>query len=586
MANEVFDKLLTPFGEKLNADCPLPEYPRPQMVRDSYICLNGKWDYAILNKKQTLKEYQGKIVVPFSPEAILSGVEKIVMPDDVLYYKRSFELPEGFYKDGERVLLHFGAVDYIATVAVNGKELTTHVGGYFPFNVDITDALVAGENELTVVVTDPSDTHWQSHGKQKIKRGGIFYTPQSGIWQTVWMEAVPADYISALYLTPDIDQNTLTVKAAIEGATKEGKVEVIDNGAVIASGELNDGECVIALEGYKLWSPENPYLYDLKITMGDDEVASYFGMRKYSVGKDANGKPRIMLNNEPYFHNGLLDQGYWSDGLYTPPSEEAIIFDIKTTKEMGFNMLRKHIKIEPMRWYYHCDRLGVLVWQDMINGGMGANKPLNGLIGFLGLKHDDSRYGIYGRKDKEGRDEYYVDAERTILGLYSAVSLALWVPFNESWGQFDACKAVDFIKSFDTTRPIDHASGWHDQGGGDFNSLHIYFRPVTIPSSDKYGRTVILSEFGGYSVGCEGHVFNKTKSFGYRAYNTLESFENAYHKLFQNQIIPIIDKGLSATVYTQLTDVEDEINGLITYDRKVIKVDIDRIKGLNDKLKY
>ena len=586
MANEVFDKLLTPFGEKLNADCPLPEYPRPQMVRDSYICLNGKWDYAILNKKQTLKEYQGKIVVPFSPEAILSGVEKIVMPDDVLYYKRSFELPEGFYKDGERVLLHFGAVDYIATVAVNGKELTTHVGGYFPFNVDITDALVAGENELTVVVTDPSDTHWQSHGKQKIKRGGIFYTPQSGIWQTVWMEAVPADYISALYLTPDIDQNTLTVKASIEGATKDGKVEVIDNGAVIASGELNDGECVIALEDYKLWSPENPYLYDLKITMGDDEVASYFGMRKYSVGKDANGKPRIMLNNEPYFHNGLLDQGYWSDGLYTPPSEEAIIFDIKTTKEMGFNMLRKHIKIEPMRWYYHCDRLGVLVWQDMINGGMGANKPLNGLIGFLGLKHDDSRYGIYGRKDKEGRDEYYVDAERTILGLYSVVSLALWVPFNESWGQFDACKAVDFIKSFDTTRPIDHASGWHDQGGGDFNSLHIYFRPVTIPSSDKYGRTVILSEFGGYSVGCEGHVFNKTKSFGYRAYNTLKSFENAYHKLFQNQILPIIDKGLSATVYTQLTDVEDEINGLITYDRKVIKVDIDRIKGLNDKLKY
>ena len=217
---------------------------------------------------------------------------------------------------------------------------------------------------------------------------------------------------------------------------------------------------------------------------------------------------------------------------------------------------------------------------------LGANKPLNGLIGFLGLKHDDSRYGIYGRKDKEGRDEYYVDAERTILGLYSVVSLALWVPFNESWGQFDACKAVDFIKSFDTTRPIDHASGWHDQGGGDFNSLHIYFRPVTIPSSDKYGRTVILSEFGGYSVGCKGHVFNKTKSFGYRAYNTLESFENAYHKLFENQIIPIIDKGLSATVYTQLTDVEDEINGLITYDRKVIKVDIDRIKGLNDKLKY
>ena len=583
MAKEQFDKLLTPFGEKLDKSAPLPEYPRPQMVRDSYINLNGEWDYAILPKKVELKEYQGKIVVPFSPECILSGVEKMVTPNDILYYKRTFTLPEGFNKG--RVLLHFDAVDYIAKVMVNGKEVITHVGGYFPFYADITDALVEGENILTLEVTDPSDTYGQARGKQKIKRGGIFYTPQSGIWQSVWMESVPSTYIDSIMITPDIDTDTLNVKVNGVGEAG-GKVVAKDGDTVLAEAELVDGEVTLTIAGYELWSPENPKLYDLEVSYGDDKVGSYFGMRKYSVGKDEKGKPRIMLNNKPYFHNGLLDQGYWSDGLYTPPSDEAMIYDIEITKKMGFNMLRKHIKIEPLRWYYHCDRLGVLVWQDFINGGTGANKLFNGALGLFHIQAKDSWYSLCGRQDKACRDEYYVDAERTIKELYNTVSLALWVPFNESWGQFDACKAVDFIKSFDTTRPIDHASGWHDQGGGDFNSLHIYFRPVTIPSSDKYGRTVILSEFGGYSVGCEGHVFNKTKSFGYRAYNTLESFENAYHKLFENQIIPIIDKGLSATVYTQLTDVEDEINGLITYDRKVIKVDIDRIKGLNDKLKY
>ncbi len=584
MSQLKFDKLLTPFGEKLDKACPLPEYPRPQMVRDSYVNLNGEWDYAILNKREKLQGYQGKIVVPFSPECILSGVEKIVTPNDVLYYKRTFTLPEDFNKG--RVLLHFGAVDYIAKVMVNGKEVITHVGGFFPFYADITASLVDGENELTLEVTDPSDTYGQARGKQKIKRGGIFYTPQSGIWQTVWLESVPLNYVDRLFITPDIDQNTLTVKADIVGDVKDGTVVAKDGENLVASGSLINGEAVLNVENYELWCPENPKLYDLEISVGEDVVKSYFGMRKYGVGKDGKGKPRIMLNNKPYFHNGLLDQGYWSDGMYTPPSDEAMIYDVEITKKMGFNMLRKHIKIEPLRWYYHCDRLGVLVWQDMINGGMGANKPLNGIIGFLRLSYKDSIYALNGRTDKACRDEYYVDCRRTVEGLYNVVSLALWVPFNESWGQFDANKAVDFVREMDVTRPIDHASGWHDQGGGDFNSLHIYFRPVTIPASDKLGRVVILSEFGGYSVPAKGHVFNLSKSFGYRMYNSLESFDKAYHKLFDDQILPLLDKGLSATVYTQLTDVEDEINGLLTYDRKVLKVNLEEIQKLNAKLQY
>ncbi len=584
MAKQQFDKLLTPFGEKLDRTCPLPEYPRPQMVRDSYINLNGEWDYAILPKKEKLNGYQGKILVPFSPECILSGVEKIVTPNDVLYYKRTFTLPEDFNKG--KVLLHFGAVDYVAKVMINGKEVITHRGGFFPFYADITDALVVGENTLTLEVTDPSDTYGQSRGKQKIKRGGIFYTPQSGIWQTVWLESVVENYIDSLLITPNIDNNTLNVKANVIGSVQNGKIVALDGDTIMASADLIDGEATLTLENYELWCPENPRLYDLEIVMGEDTVKSYFGMRKHSVGVDANGKPRIMLNNKPYFHNGLLDQGYWSDGMYTPPSDEAMIYDVEMTKKMGFNMLRKHIKIEPLRWYYHCDRLGILVWQDMINGGMGANKLLNGAIGFLRLSYRDSLYALNGRTDKTCRDEYYVDAKRTVLGLYNVVSLALWVPFNESWGQFDALKAVDFVRNLDATRPIDHASGWHDQGGGDFNSLHIYFRPVTIPQEDKLGRVVILSEFGGYSVPSKGHVFNLSKSFGYRMYNSLESFDKAYHRLFNKEILPLLDKGLSATVYTQLTDVEDEINGLLTYDRKVLKVDLDNIKELNAKLQY
>lgn len=342
MAKEMqFEKLISTFGENIDVNCPLPEYPRPQLVRDSYINLNGQWDYAILDKSQKLGEYQGKITVPFSPESVLSGVDKIVMPTDVLYYKRTFEIPEGF--NVGRVLLNFGAVDYLAKVFVNGKEVATHRGGYFPFSIDITDALVEGVNSLSLEVTDPSDTKGQSRGKQKIKRGGIFYTPQSGIWQTVWLESVPQNYIQELYITPDIDTATVKFEMVTPNAVENANVEIYDGEEKVAEGTFENNEVVVKIDGFKLWSPEEPNLYDVVIKADEDVITSYFGMRKYSIAKDEHGYARIMLNNKPYFHNGLLDQGYWSDGLYTPPSEEAIIYDIAQTKEMGFNMLRKHI---------------------------------------------------------------------------------------------------------------------------------------------------------------------------------------------------------------------------------------------------
>ena len=579
---QIFDRLITEFGKNTDVNCPLPEYPRPQMVRDSYINLNGEWDYAITPMRVDNPQYGGKILVPFSPECILSGVEHILQPDEFFYYKRYFTLPDGFNKG--RVLLNFGAVDYEAEIILNDRSLMKHRGGYYPFSVDVTAALRKGENKLVVKVSDPSDTAPGSHGKQKLKRGGIFYTPQSGIWQTVWLESVPEKYVAALYLTPDIDSDSLEVRAQSNEGALSGTVTAFDGEKAVAEAELKDGKAVLKLSGYELWSPENPKLYSLKIRAGEDSIDSYFGMRKFSVGKDVRGIPRLMLNNKPYFHNGLLDQGYWPDGLYTPPSDEAMIFDISEMKALGFNMLRKHIKLEPMRWYYHCDRLGMIVWQDMVNGGMGANTALNGIRGFLRLPPDDSKYKLFGRQDAEGRKEYYTDTERTVLGLYNCVSIAVWVPFNESWGQFDALKAAEFVRALDSTRPIDHASGWHDQGGGDFCSLHIYFRPVTIPEPDKKGRVVILSEFGGYSTGIEGHVFNKTKSFGYKKFSDTASFDNAYHRLFEHQILPLIPRGLSATVYTQLSDVEDEINGLYTYDRKVLKPDAERLVKLNAEI--
>lgn len=587
------ENLLTRWGRELNREMPLNDYPRPQMERDSFICLNGIWEYAIYPTMEKFSGFEGDIVVPFSPECLLSGVQRTVTPDDTLYYRKKFN----FKKTNDRVLLHFGAVDYKCEVTVNGTVFGTHTGGYYPFSVDITKVVLDGENEITLKVTDPSETGSQASGKQTSKRGNIWYTPQSGIWQTVWIEEVPENYIKAVKITPDIDNDLLKVDVEIEGSFDEIKVTASDKGEELCAVSTTSGTAVLKLSDYELWSPENPYLYDLKITAGKDEVKSYFGMRKFGIGKDSEGFTRLMLNNEPYFQNGLLDQGYWSDGMYTAPSDEALIYDIVTMKEMGFNMLRKHIKIEPLRWYYHCDRLGMLVWQDMINGGYQYNNAATtilpafglatGLKKTLGVKDTAKNYKLFSRDDKNGRDEYYVDALRMINTLYNSVSICMWVPFNEGWGQFDSVKACEFFRANDPTRVIDHASGWHDHGAGDVNSFHIYFTPFFFPKYDKNDdRAVCLTEFGGYSMSIDGHRFNTDKTFGYRIYKSKEALQNALEVLYSKRIQPLIHKkGLSALVYTEVSDVEDETNGLLTYDREIVKVDIDFMKKINENIK-
>lgn len=573
-------KLYTPFGEKLDKTQPLGEYPRPQLKRDSYLCLNGEWDYAILPKCQHLKDYQGKIIVPFSPECILSGVEKQLTPDDILYYKRKFILEQDFIK--ERVILHFGAVDYICEIRINGEYAGENKGGYYPFSIDITKLIKNGENEIALKVTDPTDKGVQARGKQTFNRGGIWYTPQSGIWQTVWLESVSDSYIERISITPDIDKDLLKLELFYNKEIPKATITILDKEKEILKKVITGNNGEIKFENYELWSPENPYLYTIKIEAADDVVESYFGMRKYSIGKDNKGIPRLMLNNKPYFHNGILDQGYWSDGMYTAPSDEALIYDIKTIKEMGFNMLRKHIKIEPLRWYYHCDRLGVIVWQDMINGGGKYSLFTIGIRPFLGNVMDDTKYKAFAREDEQGREEFYTDSKRMIETLYNTVSLAMWVPFNEGWGQFDSKKAYDYYKKLDPSRTIDHASGWHDQGIGDVKSPHIYFTPIKMKRDT---RPFVLSEFGGYSLKTEGHMYNDKKFFGYRKYYNQESYQRAFINLYEKKILPLISQGLCATVYTELSDVEDECNGIVTYDRKIVKLEKKIIKSLNQKLK-
>lgn len=579
------EKLYTRWGRKLDKGSPLPEYPRPQLVRGSYINLNGVWQYAIYKKEESFGGYQGEIVVPYSPETLLSGVSKPVTPLDKLYYKRVFEVPKGFLSD--KTLLHFGAVDYECAVAVNGRAMGSHRGGFTPFTLDITEAVKAGANEITLEVTDPTDRGWGSRGKQSTKPGGIWYTPQSGIWQTVWLESVPKDYIEKVRFTPDIDRGVVRINPTVSGKAAKVGAKISFKGKTVAETELKaNADNEIAVGAAHLWSPEEPNLYDIELTAGKDKVTSYFGMRKFSIGKDGEGIARLMLNNKPYFHNGLLDQGYWPDGMLTPPSYEAMLFDIKKMKGLGFNMLRKHIKIEPLRWYYYCDREGMLVWQDMVNGGRKYGFLTTALLPAFKLEQKDTErnYKKFARQDKEGREEYFRELDGTIDWLFNAVALCVWVPFNEGWGQFDALKTAEFIRARDNSRLIDHASGWHDQGGGDLKSLHIYFRPVTLPKPEE-NRALALTEFGGYSLGIEGHVFNKNRVFGYRVFKNPDGFKKAYAALYNKQILPKIAQGLSAAVYTQLSDVEDETNGILTYDREVCKLDNSEVTEINKKLK-
>ncbi len=574
-------RLRTPFEV---SDTPLEEYPRPQFARDGYFCLNGKWEYAVLPSSEIFDgKYQGEILVPFSPEALLSGAPEdiVVTPDDTLYYKRVFCLPKGFLK--ARAVLHFDAVDMICVATLNGHHLGEHTGGYVPFSFDVTDALKDGENVIELKVQDLSDSSYHTRAKQALKHGGIWYTPQSGIWQSVWLESLPEEYIEDVTIIPDIDHDALRLSFEKHG---DIPIEVIalDADKQIAAATCYGNEITLELKDYALWTPQDPKLYDLVFKMGSDVVKSYFGMRKFSWVTDENGLKRPGLNNKPYFMSGILDQGYWSDGMLTPPSDEAMLWDIKLVKSMGFNMLRKHIKIEPLRWYYHCDKEGILVWQDMVSGGTKYNFLYIGALAFIGINIKDntpSSYKKLARAEAESRNEFERELEVTVKHLKNCVSLCCWVPFNEGWGQFDSARITEKIKRLDPTRLIDSVSGWNDQGKGDMRSMHIYFKPISMPR-DK--RCLVLSEFGGYSLNVKGHTYSQ-KEFGYKKYKTKASLQKAFSKLYINRILPNIKKGLSATVYTQLSDVEEEINGLVTYDRRSVKFDVEAIKTINEQLK-
>lgn len=566
---------------------PLPEYPRPNMARDSFLSLNGEWEYCI-NRQEEVTEYDGTIIVPFSPETALSGVKKIVTPEDYLHYRKLFCLPEGFKKD--RVLLHFGAVDQECNVYLNGQLLGQHIGGYLAFSFDITDVLVDGENVLTLCVRDMTEKAPHARGKQKlVRRGGmssLFYTPQSGIWKTVWLESVANEYIESLKITPLYDEGAVKIQVKAKGEAEHIGITVFAEGEMIITLATDVfEEIVVPLGEFIPWTPENPYLYDLEITYGEDKIKSYFGMRKFSTGKDKNGILRFYLNNKPFFFNGVLDQGYWPESLLTAPTEEALKYDIVKLKELGYNTIRKHIKIEPDRFYYLCDKLGMIVWQDMPNGGGNYNllhvMYLTNVFSWYGRKIKDNRYGLFARKDENGRKQYYIDLKGMVEQLYNFPCIAVWVPFNEGWGQFDATKATELIRSLDDTRLVNEACGWFDQNGGDMYSIHNYIRKLKVkPQAD---RVVALTEFGGYAFPIPGHMACE-KEFGYKHYKTREELTANYRRLWEEEIYPNLEKGLSSTIYTQTSDIEEEINGIMTYDREEDKFVNGELKELHKKL--
>lgn len=598
-----FHQLYTKWGEQLDPEHVLEEHPRPQLQRDNYTILNGYWNYSIATGPYQPGHYDGRILVPFSPESVLSGVNRQLKPDEILCYERPLIIENK--QKGKRLILHFGAVDQYCEVLLNAKKIMEHIGGYLPFSVDITEMVEEGGNLLAVRVWDKSDTSYHSRGKQKLSRGGMFYTAQSGIWQTVWMEWVPEKYITSIRITPEYDDSRvrfqihmnweveppaepeisvmperkeaelsakeIPVKTESDGATVY-RVDIYENQERIVTYTSIYPEFTVPLKSFISWSPENPFLYTVTISAGEDRIQSYFGMRHINIQEDSEGMPRIYLNHKPYFQKGLLDQGYWPDGLYTAPSDEALVYDIRKAKELGFNMLRKHCKIEPLRWYYHCDRLGMLVWQDMVNGGEKYNMLLVGYLPtlFPGIasRIKDHHYRWFGRRNEEGRKEWTAECEATVMLLYNHPSIGVWVPFNEGWGQFDALQAAALVRRLDPTRLIDHASGWFDQKGGDFDSIHNYFHPLSLKMKQQ---AAVLSEFGGYACYVPEHSYS-FRIYGYRIYATMEDFNKAYQKLFRENVEELRRKGLSAVVYTQLSDVEDEVNGLMTYDRRLCKV--------------
>ncbi len=575
---------------------PLPEYPRPAMRRDSFENLNGPWQYAITKAAQHPEQWEGTILVPYSPEARASGVGRTLQPGQWLHYHRFFAPPAG---EGGRVLLHFGAVDSACAVEVNGHLAGGHRGGYWPFALDITDFLNGtGRNSLWVAVQDPTGNGTQARGKQTLKPGGMFYPAQSGIWQTVWLERVPDNYITSLTVLPDYDARKVTVKIRMaKPSDMEAVWGVVRAGGVCIAEEFNadsvdpDGcggtMSFLIMDGdFHPWSPDSPFLYDLTIQIGKDMVHSYFAMRKWTCEADAKGIMRFCLNDKPILLNGLLDQGYWPEGLYTPPSDAAVLHELERVKELGFNLLRKHAKIEPQRWYYHCDKLGLVVWQDMVNGGAPYQlwyvTYLTNVLQPL-LRHTpDTKpfWGLLSRKSDTSREEYGRELDATVEALRCHPCIGCWVPFNEGWGQFDAAAATKKLLALDPDRLVDEASGWFDQGGGDVDSRHNYFYPLRVRPGV---RTVALSEYGGIAWPMPGHE-PPGKTYGYGVAKDRKDLTSRYKKLQLKTVLPQLANGLSALVYTQLTDVEDEVNGLFTYDRAALKPDASAIRSVNAAL--
>ena len=613
---ETLNSLTTVWGEALDSSNVLPEYPRPRMQRDNYVMLNGVWDYTIVPvdgeigveilAQQTIpSRWDGQIVVPFSPEAPLSGVGRTVQPSELLWYKRKIELPK--LADDQRLILHFEAVDWMCACFVDGKLVGTHVGGYLPFSFDVTDLLGSSETgeatadsadtaELVLCVWDPSDTGSQLRGKQRLSRGDIWYTAQSGIWQSVWYEVVSAVHLESLTLKGDMF-GALEVRANVRASGLAGvqtgafKLELtlkdeLGQDVLLATLPV-DGAGEISAELHvddpQLWSPESPHLYAVEATLWQDGVVvdfvrSYCAFRTVEVKPDEAGVPRVHLNGAPYFVRGVLDQGYWSDGLMTAPSDDALVYDIEAMKSAGFNTLRKHIKIESERWYYHCDRLGMLVWQDCVSGGSAyspwhtSQKPT--LFSFTWGRFDDTTPSHHEALSagKDGyRKEWTETCQEMVKLLDGHPSIGFWTLFNEGWGQFDARAATEAVRALDATRPIDATSGWYDQGCGDFLSIHNYFRPLRAGWHGKQrgNRAAIISEFGGLAQMTSGHT-SLDHSYGYGDFATVEDWRGAVQKLLA-EVESLQVEGLAGYVYTQVSDVEEEVNGLLTYDRKINK---------------
>ena len=576
--------MFTSEGKKVDSNCPRNEYPRPQMKRDSYFSLNGDWDFCLNKDKENPKNYPDKVLVPFAIETPLSGIEKVPSKDDYLHYKKRFSLPKEFV--GKRVLLHFEAVDQIAEVFLNGKFLGRHEGGYLPFEFEIESA--KEENELIVCVQDDITSPIYPKGKQSLASNGIWYTSTSGIWGNVWLEAISKEAIRVLKIEPEFDFKQVKIQVKVDGNIESSSVKAFFQGSLVFEGKLDsDGAATIdCSSSFHAWSPEEPNLYDLEISVNEDKVTSYFGLRKFGTAI-LDGKKVFALNNKPYLMKGVLDQGYFPDGGLTAPSDQAMINDIALMKSMGFNMLRKHIKIEPARWYYHCDKLGILVVQDFVNNGGYYSRLLINLAPFIPFRFKDTRpkdYARFRQKDPLSRKFFESQMSGITSHLFNSVSICTYVLFNEGWGQFDSARLTENLRKLDGTRLIDSDCGWYDQGVGDYSGNHIYFKPIHMKHDGK--RVLSLSEFGGYALRVPGHCFSSNE-FGYKSFKTKEKLEQGLSKLFLKELKEVVQKQkVSSYVLTQLSDVEQETNGLITYDREVVKVDINLMRELNDKVSW